>query len=134
MERNRFKDLIDRDRQKAMDMEGVSTRGLTPSKRYKVDPNFQRVPVAICWNTKMGLPTCSERGEGKYCYCRIPCEEQMRLDNPEIRIPAAEALFQETQKKLRVHARKNLSHSDERAIDEFADALLAAFEAEAKER
>lgn len=123
----RFRDLIERDRERAMDMEGVSSRGLSPSKRYKVDPDFQRVPVAICGNTAFGLPTCAEKGEGKYCYCRVPCESQMRTDNPEKRIPAAEKLFRETQERLRKHSRKQLTHSDERAIDEFVDAYTKVF-------
>lgn len=125
--KDRFRDLIERDREKAMDMEGASTRGLSPSKRYRVDPNFQRVPVAVCGNTAFGLPCCSEKGEGKYCYCRIPCESQMDPNNPEKRIPAAEKLFQETKQQLHHHARRRLSHSDERAIDEFVDAYMEVF-------
>ena len=130
---HRFRDRIEQDEAKARDVEGASARGLSPSKRYRVDPRYQRVPVALCWNARLGLPTCGDKGEGKYCYCKIPCELQMDINDPEVRIPAAEALFQETQKKLRTHAHKQLTHSDERAIDEFVDAYLKTFPIGGKE-
>lgn len=128
----RHRDRILEDEERARDMEGRGTRGLPPSKKYRADPGYARVPIAICDNSTIGLPTCP-KGEGKYCYCKEPCESQMRLDNPKKRIPAAEKLYQESKMKAIHHAREKASRMtprEEEGLDNMCEMLLAMARAE----
>lgn len=49
-------------------------------------------PTAICGFVSRGLPVCKAGWNGK-CHSITVCTEQMRLDNPSVRTPEAQALY-----------------------------------------
>lgn len=99
----RLVDLLVQDAERAADRRSAMDRvpKLAADKMYRVDPNYSRIPYAVCENVFLGLPCC-KNGIGRYCYCRIPCGRQYALGATQYGDPyvSAEA---ERLSKLEIH-------------------------------
>lgn len=43
---------------------------MSVSKKYRVNNDFTKDPIAICDHISLGFDSCDRR-EGKYCYCKL---------------------------------------------------------------
>lgn len=86
---------------------GKNDRGLPASKKYLVNPEFSRTPVAKCECVLLGLPSCAS-GEGVYCYQKKPCSSQAELSSTSEDItltPEAKELYSDERNKALKHSR-----------------------------
>lgn len=114
-----YRDQQDIEKAEDLQSAGISSKGLPPSKRYKVDPQYSREPKAFCGNVKkLGLPPC-RYGEGTYCYSRKVCESQLSLDNPDEYTDGAKKKASMEEQRALEHAREISSQMrDERSMSD----------------
>jgi len=117
----RWNDRDAKDIEKADELQraGISSRGLPPSKKYKVNPLYSREPKAICENVRnLGLPPC-QFGEGIYCYSRRVCSSQLDINNPENHTPEAKEILKRESDAAIQHAREiSAKMSDEDSMSD----------------